>query len=181
VSLLSAAFAPDSPKCQMVIYNDLEFLRLICLIEDRFNHRHTFFQVFILVSSDQHVERYVIISLTSDLLIRIVNTQLFVVLSALAPYLDLAVAFSFEFLLRCATGPNNLPYVVDGGVVGIGDEDFTLFFGWFVIWWGLVACVEGYDFVYEVEALFEVAIFEPLVSRIRSQSSLRVVDGLRTR
>ena len=119
VTLFSAAFAPDLfVDVQLVIDCQLVLQVLICLLNDSLYHLDALVQVFIAVCSDLHEEGLVLLYLLSviDAALQRWIKQLaksYLVLAPAASDLDLAATLLFQLLLSLASGPDNLPNVVD--------------------------------------------------------------------
>ena len=61
VALLPTRFTPNTPKCQVIVHDNLQLLRLVSLVQDRLDHSAATFQVIFLISRDKYVEWLVFI------------------------------------------------------------------------------------------------------------------------
>lgn len=170
VTLLSAGLAPNAPEGQVVVHDDFQLLGLVCLVQDGLDHRAALLQVLIRVSCDKDVEGFLV-----PLLLVV---DLGPVLGAVAAHTNATLTLLFEFLLRLAAGSNDLPDVVQRGVIGLGDVDLALLLGGLVVGRRRVARVDRDHLVDQLESLLVVLVLEALVARVLPQARLAVVDGL---
>ena len=56
VALLATGLAPDTAESEVVVHDNLEFLCFVGLVQDCLDHAATFFEVFICLSCDKHIQ-----------------------------------------------------------------------------------------------------------------------------
>ena len=92
--------------------------------------------------------------------------------------LDLAATLLFQLLLSLASWTDDLPDVVDGGVVRVRNVDLLVLFGRLIVRGRLVGWVHLEDFRDESVALLDIFVLIPLLFCIHAQARLRIVNGL---
>ena len=60
VAFLATTFTPHLSQCQVVDHYNLELLGFIGLMKDRLDHGASFLKVFVCLSCDKHIERFLV-------------------------------------------------------------------------------------------------------------------------